>query len=153
MIGFGKLVYNKELGKKHNLLFGLAYRYTFYDDNTFATLNDNGVDNSPSIIHLPGVFIQDEIQLSNQKKLLLGIRWDNNSIHGNIFSPRVNLKLNSRDNSNILRLSAGNWFRVANVFTEDHAALTGARTVEFDGELQQETSWNCLLYTSPSPRD
>ena len=142
LIGFGQFVYNKKLGKKHDLLFGLAYRYTFYDDNTFATLNDNGIDNSPSIIHLPGVFAQDEIQLSDRKKLLLGVRWDNNSLHGNIFSPRVNFKWNSRDNSNILRLSAGNGFRVANVFTEDHAALTGARSVEFDGELQPETSWN-----------
>ena len=142
LIGFGQLVYNKQLGKKHNLLLGAAYRYTFYDDNTFATLNENGVNNSPSIIHLPGVFAQDEISLSNRKKLLLGVRWDNNSIHGNIFSPRVNYKWNSRDTSNIVRLSAGNGFRVANVFTEDHAALTGARTVEFDGELDPETSWN-----------
>ncbi len=142
LIGFGQLVYNKQLDKKHNLLLGAAYRYTFYDDNTFATLNENGVNNSPSIIHLPGVFAQDEISLSNRKKLLLGVRWDNNSIHGNIFSPRVNYKWNSRDTSNIVRLSAGNGFRVANVFTEDHAALTGARTVEFDGELDPETSWN-----------
>ena len=142
LIGFGQLVYNKQLGKKHDLLLGAAYRYTFYDDNTFATLNENGVNNSPSIIHLPGVFAQDEISLSNRKKLLLGVRWDNNSIHGNIFSPRVNYKWNSRDNSNIVRLSAGNGFRVANVFTEDHAALTGARNVEFDGELDPETSWN-----------
>ena len=142
LIGFGQLVYNKQLGKKHDLLLGAAYRYTFYDDNTFATLNENGVNNSPSIIHLPGVFAQDEISLSNRKKLLLGVRWDNNSIHGNIFSPRVNYKWNSRDKSNIVRLSAGNGFRVANVFTEDHAALTGARTVEFDGELDPETSWN-----------
>ena len=142
LIGFGQLIYNKQLGKKHDLLLGAAYRYTFYDDNTFATLNENGVDNSPSTIHLPGVFAQDEISLSNRKKLLLGVRWDNNSIHGNIFSPRVNYKWNSRDTSNILRLSAGNGFRVANVFTEDHAALTGARTVEFNGELDPETSWN-----------
>ena len=142
LISFGQLVYNKQLGEKHDLLLGAAYRYTFYDDNTFATLNENGVNNSPSIIHLPGVFAQDEISLSNRKKLLLGVRWDNNSIHGNIFSPRVNYKWNSRDKSNIVRLSAGNGFRVANVFTEDHAALTGARTVEFDGELDPETSWN-----------
>ena len=142
LIGFGQLVYNKQVGKKHDLLLGAAYRYTFYDDNTFATLNENDVDNSPSILHLPGVFAQDEISLSARKKLLLGVRWDNNSIHGNIFSPRVNYKWNSRDTSNILRLSAGNGFRVANVFTEDHAALTGARTVEFDGELDPETSWN-----------
>ena len=142
LISFGQLVYNKQLGEKHDLLLGAAYRYTFYDDNTFATLNENGVNNSPSIIHLPGVFAQDEISLSARKKLLLGVRWDNNSIHGNIFSPRVNYKWNSRDKSNIVRLSAGNGFRVANVFTEDHAALTGARTVEFDGELDPETSWN-----------
>jgi outer membrane receptor for ferrienterochelin and colicins len=142
LIGFGQLVYNKQLGKNHDLLLGAAYRYTFYDDNTFATLGDDGIENSPSIIHLPGVFAQDEISLSDRKKLLLGIRWDHNSLHGNIFSPRINYKWNSKDNSNIVRLSAGNGFRVANVFTEDHAALTGAREVEFDGDLDPETSWN-----------
>ena len=142
LVGFGQLVYNKKIRKKHDLLIGAAYRYTFYDDNTFATLNENGIDNKPSIIHLPGIFIQDEIQINDRKKLLLGVRWDNNNIHGNIFSPRVNFKWNSKNNSDILRLSAGNGFRVANVFTEDHAALTGARSVEFEGELQPETSWN-----------
>jgi len=142
LIGFGQLVYNKQVGKKHDFLLGAAYRYTFYDDNTFATLNEDGIENSPSIIHLPGVFVQDEISLTDRKKLLLGVRWDNNSVHGNIFSPRVNYKWNSKNKSNIVRLSVGNGFRVANVFTEDHAALTGARTVEFDGELDPETSWN-----------
>lgn len=142
LVGFGQLVYNKKIGKTHDLLLGAAYRYTYYDDNTFATLGENGIDNSPSIIHLPGIFVQDEIQINDRKKLLLGVRWDNNSIHGNIFSPRVNFKWNSKDKSDILRLSAGNGFRVANVFTEDHAALTGARTIEFDGELKPETSWN-----------
>ena len=142
LVGFGQLVYNKQLGEKHDLLLGAAYRYTFYDDNTFATKNENGVGNNPSIIHLPGVFAQDEISLTDRKKLLLGVRWDHNSLHGNIFSPRVNYKWNSKDKSNIVRLSAGNGFRVANVFTEDHAALTGARTVEFDGSLDPETSWN-----------
>ena len=44
-IAFGQLVYNKQLNKKHNLLLGLAYRYTFYDDNTFATLDENGITN------------------------------------------------------------------------------------------------------------
>jgi len=142
LIGFGQLVYNKQVGGKHDLLLGAAYRYTFYDDTTFATLNENGIENRPSIIHLPGVFVQNEISLTDRKKILLGVRWDKNSVHGNIFSPRVNYKWNSRDITTIIRLSAGNGFRVANIFTEDHAALTGARTVEFDGELNPETSWN-----------
>jgi outer membrane receptor for ferrienterochelin and colicins len=145
VIGFSQLIYDKQLGKKHDLLLGAAYRYTFYDDTTFATLNENGIENNPSIIHLPGVFAQDEISLTDRKKILLGVRWDHNSVHGNIFSPRVNYKWNSRDKANIVRLSAGNGFRVANVFTEDHAALTGARDIEFDGDLAPETSWNANL--------
>ena len=128
--------------KKHDLLIGVAYRYTFYDDNTFATLTADGLKNKSSITHLPGIFLQDEIALNTQNKLLLGARWDKNSLHGTIFSPRLNYKWNSKDNAHIIRLSIGNGFRVSNIFTEDHAALTGAREVEFNGELDPETSWN-----------
>ena len=145
LIGFGQFIYNKKIAKKHDFLFGLAYRYTYYEDNTFATLETDGVTNKPSITHLPGAFVQDEVSLNSQNKLLLGARWDYNSLHGNIVSPRVNYKWNSKDNSNIFRASVGNGFRVANVFTEDHAALTGAREVEFDGELNPETSWNANI--------
>lgn len=142
LIAFGQFIFNKTFNNKHAFLLGLAYRYTFYDDNTFATLDKFGNKNQPSKVHLPGIFVQDEISLSARNKLLLGARWDYNSTHGNIFSPRINYKWNSRDNSNIFRVSVGNGFRVANVFTEDHAALTGAREVEFDGNLNPETSWN-----------
>ena len=141
-IAFGQFIFNKQIQEKHDFTLGLAYRYTFYDDNTFATKDTNGIENKPSITHLPGIFLQDEISLNKNNKLLLGARWDYNSLHGSIFSPRVNYKWNSKDNSDIFRLSVGNGFRVANVFTEDHAALTGAREVEFDGELNPETSWN-----------
>ncbi|MFY9242993.1 MAG: TonB-dependent receptor [Polaribacter sp.] len=144
-IAFGQLIYNKNIREKHDLLLGLAYRYTFYDDNTFATFEKDGITNKPSIIYLPGIFAQDEISLQERKKLLLGARWDYNSVHGNIFSPRINYKWNSRNNANIFRVSIGNGFRVANVFTEDHAALTGAREVEFDGNLDPETSWNANI--------
>ncbi|WP_299054092.1 TonB-dependent receptor [uncultured Polaribacter sp.] len=142
LIGFGQFVFNKNIGKKHDLLLGLAYRYNYYDDNSFATLDENGVENKPAITHLPGIFAQDEIALNSQNKLLLGARWDYNSLHGHILTPRLNYKWNSDDNTDIIRLSIGNGFRVANVFTEDHAALTGAREVEFNGELEPETSWN-----------
>ena len=145
IIGFGQFVYNKQIAEKHDLLLGLAYRYTFYDDTTFATFEDDGITNKPSITHLPGIFLQDEIALNKQNKLLLGARLDYNSLHGSIFSPRINYKWNSKDNSDIFRASVGNGFRVANVFTEDHAALTGAREIEFDGELDPETSWNANL--------
>lgn len=144
-IGFGQLVYDKQIKKRHNLLLGVAYRYTSYDDNTFATMMNDGITNAPSITHLPGIFAQDQIELNQQNKLLLGMRYDYNSIHGGIFSPRINYKWNSKDSSDIFRISIGNGFRVANVFTEDHAALTGARDLVFEGKLAPETSWNTNL--------
>ena len=91
---------------------------------------------------MPGLFVQDEIALNENNKLLLGIRYDYNSIHGSIMTPRINYKWNSRDKDHILRLSLGNGYRVANVFTEDHAALTGAREVIFLNDLKPEKSWN-----------
>lgn len=142
-IVFGQLTWNKTLGA-HDVLTGLAYRYTYYDDNTPATASADASNpkNEPSVTHLPGLFVQDEIKLSEQNKLLLGARYDYNSVHGSILSPRINYKWSSVNKKNVLRISAGNGYRVANVFTEDHAALTGARTVEFEGELRPETSWN-----------
>ena len=74
LIAFGQLVYDTKINAKQDLLLGLAYRYTFYDDNTFATLDETGNFNQPSKIHLPGIFAQDEISITDKKKLLLGLR-------------------------------------------------------------------------------
>ncbi|WP_278248415.1 TonB-dependent receptor [Niastella populi] len=141
-IGFGQLTWFKTAGR-HDLLTGLTYRYTYYDDNTPATADAVDIDkNKPANTNLPGLFVQDEIALNAQNKLLLGLRYDHSSIHGSIVTPRINYKWNSANKNNILRVSAGNGYRVANVFTEDHAALTGAREVVFINDLKPETSWN-----------
>ncbi len=140
-IGFGQLTWNKEAGK-NDFLVGAALRYNWYDDNTPVTASENGTENKPSVTWLPGIFIQDEIAISDQHKLLVGMRFDYHSMHGNILSPRLNYKWSSLSNKDVLRVSIGNGYRVANVFTEDHAALTGARDVVFKENLEPETSWN-----------
>ena len=68
LIAFGQLTYSKKINDKHDFLLGFAYRYTFYDDNTFATLDSNGIENNPSKIHLPGIFLQDEIAILTDRK-------------------------------------------------------------------------------------
>lgn len=142
---FGQFTWFKTV-KKHDILAGMTYRYTYYDDNTPATANENNIAlNQPTKTHLPGLFIQDEISLNKQNKVLIGARYDYNSIHGNIITPRFNYKWNSVDKQNTIRLGIGNGYRVANVFTEDHAALTGARKVVFMNALKPETSWNANL--------
>jgi outer membrane receptor for ferrienterochelin and colicins len=140
-IGFLQLTWDKKTGK-NDLLTGIASRYTYYDDNTQSTAISN--ENNPEKTWLPGVFAQDEISISEKHKILLGIRYDYNSIHGNIFTPRFAYKLKINEN-NILRFNAGTGFRVVNLFTEDHAALTGSREVVIANNLDPEKSMNANL--------
>ncbi|HZH01371.1 MAG TPA: TonB-dependent receptor, partial [Flavisolibacter sp.] len=142
-IAFSQLTWDKTL-TNHDLLAGAALRYTYYDDNTPATEDALKQKSTPDRILLPGLFVQDEITLSKQHKLLLGLRYDYNSVHGNIVTPRFAYKWSPND-KNIVRINAGTGFRVVNLFTEDHAALTGARTVEVDGELKPERTYNVNL--------
>jgi outer membrane receptor for ferrienterochelin and colicins len=142
-IAFSQLTWDKVL-RNHDLLAGAAMRYTYYDDNTPATEDAGKQVSMPDRILLPGIFLQDEITLSKQHKLLLGLRYDYNSVHGNIFTPRFAYKW-SPDEKNIFRLNAGTGFRVVNLFTEDHAALTGARTVEVNETLKPERTYNVNL--------
>lgn len=135
-IGFGQLIWDKKL-QNHDLLFGLAARYNFYNDNTPATLN-------PDEVTIPSIFAQDEIQLSEKHHLLLGARYDYDSRHGSIFTPRIAYRFKPTL-QDIVRLNAGTGFRVVNLFTEEHAALTGARDVIIQGALEPEQSYNVNL--------
>jgi outer membrane receptor for ferrienterochelin and colicins len=142
-IGFGQLTWDKLRGA-HNMLAGIALRYNFMDDNTSATTEPQTGNNKPDINWLPGVFLQDEIKVSGKHDLLLGLRYDHHQEHGHIFTPRVAWKWKAFKNG-ILRLNAGTGFRVVNIFTEDHAALTGARTIEIREEIRPEKSYNINL--------
>jgi outer membrane receptor for ferrienterochelin and colicins len=158
-IGFAQLLWQPRFGQ-HALLAGLAYRISFFDDNTVVTQkadSQSGIVNRPEIMRLPGLFLQDEWQFNKKHVLLLGARIDHNSTHGWVVSPRLNYKWNLEEMHSTFRLGAGNGYRVAQVFTEDHAALTGARTVVFVEKLKPETSWNInanwvqKLYTKAAP--
>lgn len=140
-IGFGQLTWDKKLGN-HDLLFGAAGRYNFYDDNTPATANDTG--NEPEEVTIPSLFVQDEYKFNEAHTLLLGARYDYDSRHGSIFTPRLAYRWKFSDDD-ILRINAGTGFRVVNLFTEDHAALTGAREVVIEGDLDPEQSYNVNL--------
>lgn len=132
-VAFAQLRMNRKLGK-HDLLIGLPFRFIYYDDNTPGTVE-------PQYTYLPGFFIQDELLVNRKISFLAGARYDSHSIHGSIFSPRMSVKY-TPSGSHTFRLTGGNGFRVVNLFTEDHAALTGSRQVVIKNELKPEQSWN-----------
>ncbi len=135
-IGFGQFLWYKKI-KNHDFLVGAAVRYNYYNDNTTATPN-------PDEVTIPSIFVQDEIDFDEKQSLLLGLRYDYDERHGNIFTPRLAYRFKPTD-SDIIRLNAGTGFRVVNLFTEEHAALTGARDVIIEEELKPEQSYNVTL--------
>lgn len=130
------------------LLLGVSWRYTQYKDNTAVhtspLITSAGISKLEKPFHdtrnLPGLFVQWEKSQGNDGKILAGLRLDHHAVHGNIFTPRIALK--HKVFKHTFRWNLGSGFRVVNVFTEDHAALTGARVVILNPQLQPEKSIN-----------
>ncbi|RYY86666.1 MAG: TonB-dependent receptor [Chitinophagaceae bacterium] len=137
---------------RHGLLAGAVTRRSFYDDNSTATRDTLTGLNQPERVVIPGLFVQDEWKMSAKHTLLLGLRWDHHPVHRSIITPRFAWKW-QLPHQQVLRLNAGTGFRVVSVFTEEHAALTGSRTVEIREQLKPETSYNANLnYALPFGR-
>lgn len=149
-IGFFNLL--RTMSKdKHQLLAGFTNRMEYYNDNTVATQGvvDGDTIDRPQEQWIPGVFLQDEWQVHRKMSLLGGLRLDYYNLHGPIFSPRLNLKYNLADFT-IIRTNFGTGFKVVNLFTEDHAFVTGQREVIIEEELNPEKTWNLSVDISHS---
>ena len=132
-IAYGQMTWDKKV-KNHDILLGTAFRYQYYNDNTTATETSEKTK-------ISSLFIQDEIKLAEKQSILLGSRYDYNNIHGSIFTPRIAYKWKPNDKS-VFRINSGTGFRVVNLFTEEHAALTGSRDVIITEDLKPEKSYN-----------
>lgn len=139
-VGFLQTYWDKKLGN-HDVIVGATFKKTFYDDNTPGTLSADGLTNDPMRSPIFGVFIQDQWEINEKNTLLLGYRFDYDKIHHSVHSPRFAWKF-SPNPYHTLRFNFGTGFRVVNLFTEDHAALTGSRDVVIRADLKPERSVN-----------
>ncbi|WP_292008471.1 TonB-dependent receptor [Chryseobacterium sp.] len=139
-VAFVQTYWNRKLGN-HDLITGLTYKRTFYDDNTPGTLSSDGLTNETMKSPILGAFIQDQWEIDSKNTLLLGYRYDYDQIHHSVHSPRAAWKF-SHNPYHTIRFNFGTGFRVVNLFTEDHAALTGSREVIIKADLKPERSVN-----------
>ncbi|MBI1317165.1 TonB-dependent receptor plug domain-containing protein [bacterium] len=136
-IAFVNLTRNRVYGA-HRILTGLGYRLQGYNDNTSATETSEGADKA-DLQSIPGLFAEDEWNIDSNWVLLTGMRVDYYRRHGWIASPRLNLKYAPTPNS-VFRLNTGTGFRIVNLFTEDHAFVSGQREIVIAEELNPERS-------------
>ncbi|MCW3169226.1 TonB-dependent receptor [Chryseobacterium sp. 09-1422] len=139
-VAFAQTYWDKKLGN-HDFILGLTFKKTFYDDNTPGTLGSDEVTNQPMKSPIFGTFIQDQWEINEKNTVLLGYRLDYDKIHHSVHSPRFAWKF-SPNPYHTFRFNFGTGFRVVNLFTEDHAALTGSREVVIQSNLQPEKSIN-----------
>ena len=141
-IAFGNFLWNFNKSK-HDVLIGATLRYDAYDDNTLATEEeiDGDIYNTPNNQFVPGIFVQDEYLISEKITLLGGVRLDHHMEHGLIYAPRLNVKVKTSDWATF-RFNFGTGFKVVNLFTEDHAFVTGQREVIIAEDLKPESSYN-----------
>lgn len=138
---FAQLHWSHRFAERHEVLCGAAFRRTDYQDDTPAVLG-GGVARGRR--DLPGIFFQDEWTLNEANVLLGGYRADWDHDHGVVHSPRLAWKY-APSGRFAVRTGFGTGYRVVNLFTEEHAALTGARTVVVSEDLLPERSWNGTL--------
>ena len=139
---FLQMNWEKQSGK-HLLKSGTTVKSIFYDDNTPGTAHSSQ-ENEPMKSPVLGLYMEDEWEINDKNTLLFGYRYDYHKVHKSVHSSRVAWKVQPNP-YNTLRLSFGTGFRVVNLFTEDHAALTGSREVVIKEDLKPEKSLNTNL--------
>jgi outer membrane receptor for ferrienterochelin and colicins len=144
--GFAQTYWTKQISRRNDLLAGINVKNVWYDDNTAVTQTGDGKKNRADNTTSTGFFLQNETTFDSlaKHKLLSGLRMDYNNVFGFIPSPRLAYKW-SPFYKFIFRANFGTGFRIVNVFTEDHASLTGAREVVFINKIKPEKSYNGSL--------
>jgi outer membrane receptor for ferrienterochelin and colicins len=97
-----------------------------YEDNYSASIIEQN--------YVPGIFVQDEFNWTDDLILLTGVRLDYNSKHGLIVSPRLRVKKDFVSYASF-RFNYGNEIRQVHLCTEDHTFLTGSRNVFIINDL------------------
>jgi outer membrane receptor for ferrienterochelin and colicins len=120
-------------GAKLGWTSGLTLRHDRYSDNAPVNSNED--------LFIPGVFSQVEWNANKALSLMPGLRIDHYPFHGLVASPRLSMKYRTNELS-ALRINFGTGFRRVNLFTEEHAALTGSRAIVLEEQLRPEQSWS-----------
>ena len=147
-IFFSQFTLDRNYGN-HDLLFGASIKNNLYDDNTIATQSvvNGTIINKNSNQLIPGLLIQNQYKPSEKISLIGGLRVDHFNEHGFIYAPSFHLKYNPGEWLSF-RLNAGTGFRLVNLFTEDHAFITGQREVKILEELKPEESKSLIFNTN-----
>ncbi len=91
--------------------------------------------------YVPGVFFEYNYIPSNAFSLLLGLRNDYSSLHGNFVTPRAHAKYSFPAYTTI-RISAGKGYRTPTIISENTQYLATSKNLIIIDKTIQEEAWN-----------
>jgi len=140
---FSQWVYSNTIRKWWDAVGGLTLRNNYYNDNMPVDSLQARYEalSKPNNIWIPGTFNQNQLTINSKWSANLGWRLDYHPIHRFIPGYTVALKF-APQKTTIARLNFGRGYRIVNLFTEEHAALSGSRRMVIPFFLNPETSYN-----------
>lgn len=143
--GYANLQHEWLWREKHQLKYGLSYRYQELKENiSFSdnSLNRTYAGNYLTQLRVPGVFAENTFHWADEKvTVITGLRLDDHQQWGAKLTPRSMLKYAINDH-HTFRASAGTGWRQVNLFAEQVNLLASSRNVIFAETLKPEAAFN-----------
>lgn len=133
---YQSIIFNSD----HKFKTGVSY---LYDDfkNRFNRKNYNRTES------VPGIYGEYSFEKPGLMVGTIGMRLDYHNLYGLVYTPRLHMKFDLSEFT-FLRLSAGNGFRVPNMFTDNPGLLASSRRIIILEDPLPERSWNYGLSLS-----
>lgn len=123
---------------EHKYRVGASFLLDNYDEQ----YNEPQNTYSRNILYaVPGVFAEYTYEYLEKFALVAGIRADYHNEFGMFYTPRLNMKYNFTENL-IVRASAGNSFRTANIIADNIGFMSSSKVLIVKDALQPERAWN-----------
>lgn len=122
----------------HKYRLGASFLLDNYDEH----YNEPQNIYSRNILYaVPGVFAEYTFEYLEKFALIAGMRADYHNKFGMFYTPRLNMKYNFTENL-ILRASAGNSFRTANIIADNIGYMSSSKVLVVKDALLPERAWN-----------
>lgn len=132
---YSNLVFLTYIGRtNHTIKTGLSFVYDRYEEH----LGAQDFDRTEIV---PGAYLEYSYKWLDDLTVLAGARYDNHSLFGNLFTPRLHLRYKPIEQLNI-RASAGRGFRSPNIIAENIYLLASSRNLVFVEDIEMEEAWN-----------
>ena len=131
----GNILFNTILGcAKKSLTVGLTVLHDDYEMN----LDSIGLNRKEQVF---GAYAEYTWNPSERFSSILGMRVDEHSIFGTMYSPRMHLRYSLSENIS-LKGAAGRGYRTANAVTDNMGLLASNRSWNIQSPVMQESAWN-----------